>query len=49
MPERDNKTQNEAASTEEALAAEEDAERAAAAELEADGGNPGDIHGRFRD
>jgi molecular chaperone GrpE len=36
MPERDNKTQNEAASTEEVFAAEEDAERAAAAELEAE-------------
>ncbi len=36
MPERDNKTQNEDASAEEVLAAEEDGELAAAAELEAE-------------
>jgi len=36
MPERDNKTQNEDASTEEVFAAEEDAERAAAEDLEAE-------------
>ena len=36
MPEGDNKTQNEDASAEEVLAAEEDAARAAAAELEAE-------------
>jgi molecular chaperone GrpE len=36
MPEGDNKTENEDASAEEALAAEEDAERAAAADLEAE-------------